>query len=187
MTAAVPAREIRWDRGTQLLHWAIALLVILQLGLGWTARAWELSPTKLDLFVWHKSTGMLLLALIGVRIVWRATHARPDWAPNMTRFERRVAWLTHVLLYMLLVLLPVTGWFLNSASGVPFAIFWTVPLPSVVAADEALADATATVHLGLSLALAGLLLLHVSAALFHHYARHDSVLTGMLPRRRARP
>lgn len=179
--------ERHWDRFARTLHWSIALLVFVQIPLGWIASAWELSPAKLHLFVWHKSFGVLVLVLMALRIGWRMTHRAPPWPLGMTRTERTAARLTHAALYLVLVVLPVTGWTVNSAAGVPFSIFWLVPLPSVAEPNEALAEAAARVHLGLSLALAALLVLHIGAALRHHFVLRDGVLRRMLPRRKESP
>lgn len=176
-----------WDRLARTLHWSIALLVLVQVPLGWLASAWELSPAKLHLFVWHKSLGVLVLVLMVLRIGWRSTHRAPPWPRGMTRTERTAAHLTHAALYLVLVLLPVTGLIINSAAGVPFSVFWLVPLPSLAEPSEAVAQTAARVHLGLSLALAALLALHVGAALRHHFVLRDDVLRRMLPVRKESP
>ena len=76
-----------WSGIAKLLHWTIALLIAAQFVLGWTAESWRLSPTKLDLFVWHKSTGMLVLALVVVRLIWRATHRAPPLPNRPQRYR----------------------------------------------------------------------------------------------------
>ncbi len=174
----------RWDAFARTLHWSIALLVFVQIPLGWIASAWELSPAKLHLFVWHKSLGVLVLALMVLRIGWRSARRAPPWPPAMTRTERTAARLTHTALYLVLVLLPVTGWIVNSAAGVPFSVFWLVPLPSIVAPNETLAEGATRLHVVLSLALAALLVLHIGAALRHQLVLRDGVLRRMLPDRK---
>jgi cytochrome b561 len=172
-----------WGTPAKLLHWAVAVLVFVQFGLGWTAVSWRMSPTKLDLFVWHKSTGILILLLMVARLVWRSANVAPGLPAAMAPFERLAARLSHVLLYVLLLLMPLTGWIINSAANIPFRIFWLLPLPAIVQPDKALADATARVHLTLFIVLSLLLVLHIGAALRHHYLKRNDVLTRMLPRR----
>lgn len=167
----------------KLLHWSVALLVCVQSGLGWVAVSWRLSPTKLDLFVLHKSIGMLILLLMIARLVWRALNVAPRLPAGMRPLERFAARLGHVLLYALLLLMPVTGWIINSAANIPFRLFWQVPLPAIVSPDEALADAAKHLHLALFVLLALLVPVHVGAALRHHFVKHDAVLTRMLPGR----
>ncbi|TMH13603.1 MAG: cytochrome b, partial [Betaproteobacteria bacterium] len=91
--------------------------------------------------------------------------------------------LSHVLLYALMIALPVTGWIVNSASNVPFRIFWLIPLPAIVAPDEPTADLAALVHGGLAALLALALVAHIGAALRHHFVKRNTVLIRMLPGR----
>lgn len=172
-----------WGSMAMLLHWLVALLVFVQFGLGWAAVSWRMSPTKLDLFVWHKSIGMLILLLVVVRIAWRSLNVTPSLPVDMTSLERLAARVSHLLLYALLLVMPLTGWIINSAANVPFRIFWQIPLPALVSPDKALADATARVHLALFITLALLLVLHVGAAMRHHFIKRNTVLTRMLPGR----
>jgi cytochrome b561 len=169
-----------WGAPARLLHWLVAALVFAQIGLGWAAVSWRLSPTKLDLFVWHKSIGMLVLALTFARLAWRLANPAPALPPGMSPLERRAARASHLLLYLLMLLLPATGWILTSAANVPFRIFWLVPLPAIAAPDESVADAAAAAHFVLFVALALLTLVHIAAALRHHFVHRDDVLLRML-------
>jgi len=82
-----------------------------------------------------------------------------------------------------MIALPVTGWVVNSASNVPFRIFWLIPLPAIVAPDEPTADFAALVHGGLAALLALALVAHIGAALRHHFVKRNTVLIRMLPGR----
>jgi cytochrome b561 len=175
--------DLSWGAPAKLLHWAVAALVFAQIALGWAAVSWRLSPTKLDLFVWHKSTGMLILALMVVRVAWRLGNVAPSLPADMRPLERRGAHASHLLLYLLLVALPVTGWIVNSAANVPFRMFWLLPLPAIAAPDKAVADAAARAHYLLFVALSLLLVVHIAAALRHHFAKRNDVLVRMLPGR----
>lgn len=184
MTRAPPPR---WSRTAQALHWSVALLVLAQLPLGFLAVGWRMSPTKLDLFVWHKSLGFVVLALMLLRLSWRATHAAPAPPPDASPWTRRAAAAVHALLYGVLFALPLTGWIVNSAANVPFRVFRRIPVPAIVAPDKALADDIARLHLALAVLLLVLLVVHVGAALWHHHRRRDDVLLRMLPRAERRP
>ena len=178
--------EAPWNGGVKFFHWLIALLLLAQVTLGLLATGWRVSPTKLDLFVWHKSTGLLILLLMLLRLAWRLASRTPALPAGMPAWERAAARATHVLLYGLMLALPITGWVIQSASGMPFRVFWTLPLPPIVATDKALAELAAQLHFWLVIALVLLLVAHVGAALRHHYVRHDPVLRRMLPARRSR-
>lgn len=175
-----------WGSVAIALHWLLALLIFVQMGLGWVAVLWRLSPTKLDLFVWHKSVGMLMLALIIVRIAWRLLNPTPSLPPTTPQWEAWAARSGHMLLYLIMVGLPLSGWLINSAANVPFRIFWRVPLPDIVGPDEAVEAASKQAHLVMFIVLAVVVTLHVAAALRHHFWLRDDVLVRMLPLLRLR-
>ncbi|HSQ79520.1 MAG TPA: cytochrome b [Casimicrobiaceae bacterium] len=171
-----------WGSPVKFLHWAVALLVLAQFPLGWAAVTWRLSPLKLDLFVWHKSIGISILALMVVRLMWRLANQVPALPKTIPAWEGRAARLGHFLLYAMLFAMPLSGWVVNSAANIPFRIFWRVPLPSIGGPDKVIAALSARVHLILFIGLAALLLLHIVAALRHHLTRRNNVLVRMLPR-----
>jgi cytochrome b561 len=170
-----------WSAPAKFFHWLIAALVVAQVALGIAAISWRLSPTKLNLFVWHKSTGMLILALVALRLIWRLSHAVPALPADTPRWERAAARTSHFLLYVLLIAVPLSGWVIASASGIPFSIFWRIPLPEIVGVDKPTADMAARIHLWLVVAFAALLVVHVAAALRHHFVKRNDVLSRMLP------
>lgn len=170
-----------WGGAAKAFHWVMALLILAQIVLGLMAASWHLSPTKIQLFFWHKSNGMLILALLALRLVWRLANPTPALPIGTPAWERAAARASHALLYALMIALPVTGWIVNSASNIPFRIFYLIPLPALVAPDKALADAVALVHRGLFVLLALVLVAHVGAALRHHFVKRNDILVRMLP------
>jgi cytochrome b561 len=170
-----------WGGPAKAFHWVMALLILVQIALGLMAANWHLSPTQIRLFFWHKSIGMLILALLALRLGWRLANPTPELPPGTPAWERAAARAGHALLYVLMIVLPVTGWIVNSAANIPFRIFYLVPLPALVAPDKALADAVALVHRGLFVLLVLVLTAHIGAALRHHFIRRNDILTRMLP------
>jgi len=170
-----------WGAPAKLFHWVMAALILAQIALGVMAASWRVSPAKLELFFWHKSNGMLILALVALRVLWRLGNPTPALPPGMASWERAAARLSHLVLYVLMVALPITGWIVSSASNVPFRIFWLIPLPAIVAPDKATADFVALVHGGLAAMLALVLVAHIGAALRHHFVKRNTVLERMLP------
>ena len=170
-----------WGAAAKFFHWTVALLIVVQIPLGFTAALWRLSPLKLELFVWHKSTGMLILALMLVRLGWRLANPTPMLPPQTPRWESWAAHLSHGLLYAFAIALPLSGWVINSAGGVPFSVFWLVPLPPIVAPDEHVEDLAKLAHFSLLVALCLVLAVHIGAALRHHLIKRNDVLRRMLP------
>jgi cytochrome b561 len=170
------------------LHWLIALLIFTGWSLGTYMTDLRLSPEKLRLYSWHKWIGITVLLLACVRASWRATHAPPPVDLAHPRWQRIAAALTHRSLYVLLFVLPLTGWMFSSASGYPVKYFGVIPLPDLVSKDKALAETLEAVHGTLAFVLALIVLLHVGAALKHHLFDRDDTLARMLPwaRRRGR-
>ncbi len=171
----------RWGSVTRFLHWSVAGLILALFALGWLARLAPLSPGKITLFYWHKSLGMLVLALVLIRLGWRAGNATPAPPPQVPAWESRLAGSTHLFLYFLILLMPVSGWLINSAAGIPFRIFWEVPLPRISPVSAGLEHVFEMVHLSSSWALAAVLLGHAGASLRHHFLLHNEILMRMLP------
>jgi cytochrome b561 len=171
----------RWGAIARLLHWLIALAVIGQMALGWVMVGWRLSPEKFELYALHKSLGITLLLLMLIRLAWRFLNVTPRLPPGAPRWEARAASATHALLYLLLLALPVSGYVINSASQFPLMVWGVLPLPNLTGESEPLQIAAEYFHLAMFWVLALLVLLHVSAALRHHWVLKDTVLVRMLP------
>jgi len=174
-----------WGVISKGLHWTMAGFIFVQLVLGPLAVSWRLSPTKLDLFVWHKSIGMLILALVILRAIWRSLNPTPTLPSDLPRWEHTSARLSHALLYLIMFMLPISGWIINSAANFPFKVFWVFPLPDLVSPNKSLEELAKAVHFSLVIGLITLLALHIGAALRHHIVRRNNVLVRMLWSRRS--
>lgn len=175
-----------WGVISKGLHWTMAGFIFVQLVLGPLAVSWRLSPTKLDLFVWHKSIGMLILALVILRAIWRLLNPTPTLPSDLPRWEHTSARLSHALLYLIMFMLPISGWIINSAANIPFKVFWAFPLPDLVSPNKLLEELAKAVHFSLVIGLITLLVLHIGAALRHHIVRRNNVLLRMLWSRRSK-
>ena len=178
---------VAWGSIAKTFHWLIAGLILGQFVLGWLAEVWRLSPTKLDLFVWHKSFGMVILVLALLRLSWRLLNRPPSMPPGMPVWEQQAAHASHLTLYGLMIVMPLSGWIINAAANIPFSVFWVVPVPDLVAPSKSLQKTAEFVHLGLFWMFALAVGLHVSAALRHHFLLGDEVLVRMLPFARPKP
>jgi cytochrome b561 len=162
------------------LHWLVALLIFGAFALGLYMVDLKLSPTKLKLYSWHKWLGVTIWLLIVVRMGWRLLR-RPPPAPPMPAWQRQAAALTHMLLYVLVLVIPITGWLFSSASGFPVVYFGVLQLPDLVGKDKGLADLFQSVHAALNYVLMAIVTVHILAALKHHLVDRDTVLHRMLP------
>jgi cytochrome b561 len=170
----------QWGSVARGLHWIVAALIFTQFALGWTAEMWHRSPTKVDLFVWHKSIGILILTVVVIRVCWRLANRPPDPPSSMSAGERLAAQAVHVILYLLIIAMPLSGWVINSAANFPLKLFWLVPLPAITPPGKEIQEIAETVHLTIFWLLVVALAGHVGAALRHHFVKHDEVLVRML-------
>jgi len=171
----------RYSHTAIFLHWLIALMIVTNFGLGLTMVELDLSPQKLKFFSWHKWMGMTIFLLVCLRVLWRLGHPAPPLPAGMPAWQAKAAHASHVLLYVLMFVIPLSGWTYSSAAGKTVVYLSLIPLPDLVQADKALAETLKLVHISLNFTLAGLVLLHVAAAWKHHLMDRDDVLTHMLP------
>ena len=175
------ARAVTRYSGTAIaLHWLTAVLILGAFALGLYMVELELSPAKLKLYSYHKWLGVTIWLLAVLRLLWRLAHEPPP-LPGMPAWQRRAAAITHVMLYVLVLEIPISGWLFSSASGFPVVYFGVVPLPDLVAKDKALAGLLQTLHATLNYVLMAIVIVHIAAALKHHLVDRDSVLHRMLP------
>ena len=183
----------RYSAVAILLHWASALGVLALIGMGLTMTHAGLAPMRqFPLYQWHKSVGITVLVLTGLRLAWRLFHRPPPHPAGMPARERRAAGAAHAILYGLLIGLPLTGWAVVSLSpfNIPTVLYGLVPWPHLPLAplltDPAGAEgAVKLLHAYGAWFLTALLVLHVAAALRHHLILRDGVLARMLPGRAA--
>jgi cytochrome b561 len=119
--------DARYTSTAIVLHWLIAALVIVQFGWGWWMQDIPKVPVgpRVDAFNLHKSVGLTILALMVIRIAWRAGH-RPPPLPPMPSWQATAARVTHIALYVLLVIHPLSGYLGSEFSGYPVKYFGIV-------------------------------------------------------------
>lgn len=177
----VKNRSDRWGAVSQMLHWAILVLLVWIAWLGLGMVDMPNTPAKIGTYALHKSLGLTLLALVTARLVWRLYAGAPSPVTGTPTWQARIASLTHVALYGLMFALPLSGWLFNSASGYPLQWFKRVNLPALSGRDQGLADVARNLHEYGFWLLAALVALHAAAALYHHVVQRDGTLTRMLP------
>ncbi|HUI59562.1 MAG TPA: cytochrome b [Steroidobacteraceae bacterium] len=171
----------RWGAVAQFLHWLIVVLIVTQVILANIAEDLPVGVGKLAMFARHKSVGITILCLAVIRLAWRWANPTPPLPDNLKPYERALATLTHVGLYVLLFAMPLTGWMMTSARGFPVSWFGLVQLPDFVPRNRTLYETMKDVHDTLALVLYAIVFLHVAGALKHHFVHKDDVLRRMLP------
>jgi len=176
-----------YDYGAMLFHWLIALLIIVQLVMGYAMQRVEAiaEPGRFVMMQWHKTFGILVLILTLARIFWRFANPPPEHAP-MPALELMGARIVSFLFYALMLLVPLTGWWLVSVSPIDIAtLFFTIPglewphLP--LESSEAAGHLASLVHRLLSYGFLLLLFLHVGGALKHVVIDHIPEMARIVP------
>jgi len=177
---ATEAQADYWGRFSIALHWLTFVLVLGLAIVGLTMGDLPTGKLKLQVFALHKSFGLTVLGITALRILWRVFERRPKLMPGPL-WQRGVAVLTHYGLYVLLLLVPFSGWWYNSTAGFPLKWFGLFKLPPLGEFDRALKQQARDTHEFLFWVLAATVALHAAAALWHHYRVHDRTLARMLP------
>ncbi|MGX7926548.1 cytochrome b [Tsuneonella sp. HG094] len=169
---------VRYNAVARTLHWTIALLVVFNLASGLVNEALENTVRLIPL---HKAVGLTILVLTLVRIGWRLTWARPPYPVTMSRAEVGAAQAVHVIFYILMLAMPLTGYVMASAGKYPLEWFGLFDVPkAAIVRDSAVYTLSRTAHGLFGWLFLGLALLHVAAALRHHFVLRDEVLRRML-------
>ena len=183
--AFAPAEIPRYSGVAITLHWLMAIAIIGMLGVGVWMSGLKTSPTKIEVYTWHKWIGLTILALAAMRMVWRAYNPPPLYAESIPAWQLRVATLTHRLAYLLMFAMPLSGWLQNSAAGFPLTWFGLFKVPALVARDKAMFAFWQQTHEVLGWMLMALIAVHVLAALKHHFLDRDDTLRRILPGKRS--
>ncbi len=171
----------RYNAVAQTFHWVTAALIVVQFTLAWSADDLPNGLHKLALLARHKSFGMTILMLAVLRLLWRLFNKPPPLPADMSKVERFLAQLTHIGLYVLLFAMPLTGWLMSSAKNYSVSWFGLFTWPDLVRPDESWFNFFKSTHDLLSNVLFGIVILHILAALKHHFWHKDDVLKRMLP------
>lgn len=141
------------------------------------------SDIREGLKTWHFMLGMLVFALVWLRLAARLSGPAPHIRPEPAKWQDLSAKLMHLALYALMIGMPLTGWLLLSASGKTIP-FFGLELPALIGANKGLASQIKEIHEFVGTAGYYLIGLHAVAALYHHYIMRDNTLTRMLPGRK---
>ncbi|NNC54881.1 MAG: cytochrome b, partial [Pseudomonadales bacterium] len=172
----------KWNSGVRFLHWLALVLLIVAATLGFWAEDLPTGPAQLKLFATHKSVGLSILLLVLVRIAWRFMTRPAPAIEGLPVASQRSASMGHGILYAVLILLPLSGWWLTSVANFPFQWFDLFRVPMLLAAntDSTEQSLAALAHRTFFWFLLVLTIGHV-AMVWHHQRKKITVLPRMLP------
>ena len=173
------------------LHWTIAALLLTNIGIAWYFNTLT-GSAKIAPIQWHKSIGITILMLSVARLAWRLAVPAPKLPDYVTGWEKWLAQAVHVLFYVVMLGMPLSGWAMVSASPLikvfPITLYHLVPWPTMTFLANLPHDQMKQAHKvfltthGLLAKLAyGLVVLHVAGALKHQFISNDDVVARMIP------
>jgi cytochrome b561 len=169
-------------------HWLMASLIACMLLLGLIMTTGDIldGPGKTVALHVHESVGMIVLGLGLLRLMWRFANPPPPFPAPMPRWERVAAHVTHVILYVLIMVMPLVGWMMISTMPHNALFFGMFPIPNLPVLPELpnkkdIREVLESIHGTLAWVIVGLVVLHAGAALKHHFLERDDVLLRMAP------
>jgi cytochrome b561 len=170
----------RFAAPQRLLHWlmAVCILAMLFIGVGMVS---TVTPKYLTLVQIHKPLGIAILILVLIRLVLRLVYGSPALPADLPAPIKLGAYLSQYAFYGLMIGMPLLGWGMLSAASYPVVLFGSVHLPSILPLSPSLHTLLWHAHFYLAFAFFALILLHVSAILFHKLVRRDGVFETMAP------
>lgn len=171
----------RWGSTSILLHWVVAITVISLFSLG----LWMTSLTYYDAWYTrgpfiHKSVGIILFVVLILRLVWRKVSPPPLPLSEHATWEKKLAHWVHGGLYLLLIAIMFSGYFISTADGRGISVFDWIEVPAFVLGVEQQEELAGTIHFYLAITMMILVALHAAGALKHHFIDKDETLRRML-------
>jgi cytochrome b561 len=175
-------RAVVYDPIAQAVHWLVAALAVGVVLLGWTIGGVPRNtPQRGIVILLHESIGLTILAAMVFRAWWRWRHPPPPLV--VSRLEAGLAWLTHIALYVLLIFMPLAGYWSIAAAGDEMSFFGVLRIPPLLPGNNRLSQVAIAIHLVGQYLLYLFIALHVAGALFHGVVRRDGVVGRMVPLR----
>jgi cytochrome b561 len=166
-----------------VLHWIMALSFLLMLGSGLIMTDLEDRALQFQMYQWHKSLGVLLLLAFFARIGWRLFHRPPALPGDMKPLEKKAARAGHYGLYALMILIPLSGWIMVSASiyGLPTIVFGLFEWPHVpgISSSETISETFEEVHEILAYLFMAMIAVHIAAVAKHYLVDKENLLNRM--------
>ncbi|RVU84757.1 cytochrome b [Leucothrix sargassi] len=170
----------RYGKVSVLLHWLMALMLVSLFGiglymtdLGYYDSLYHILPW------WHKSFGLLILALLLARMLWSFINPKPQPPETHKHWEKKAAAISHPLLYALTLLICASGYFISTSGGAGIEFFGWFDVPAITQLSAENTDLAGDIHFYLAWGLIVLAAVHALAALKHHFIDRDNTLINM--------
>ncbi|WP_161993749.1 cytochrome b [Muricoccus nepalensis] len=170
-----------YDGVSRTFHWLVVALVLMQITLALVLPSLLPKSAEDSITAWHLGTGSTILLVMLLRLGWRLAHPMPPAPSDLSAGLRILARTTHWAFYLVLIVLPLLGWMAANAYGATPRLLGLIPLPRLVAPDQAFGEAIGVVHKTFATVLLGLIVMHVSGALYHAFVKRDGVIRRMIP------
>lgn len=161
------------------LHWIVAVLVIGLIAVGIGREFMPKGPERDFVTMLHKATGIVTLVLMLVRLGYRIANPPPPSEPGLASWKIGLSHATHWAIYAIVIVMPILGWVGSNALGRPVSMYGLFNLPTLVAENKPFGESVYDIHGLLGFTLLGLVVVHVAAALHHHFVLKDAVLARM--------
>ena len=192
-TSELYTTEVRRYRApARWFHWLTTLLIFAIVPLGWMFAEFKTTPdghfhayfpgTSAAYASAHKTLGLLVLAIVVVRLAFRFANRPPVLPPRTSLFQAGLAHTTHWLIYLVLLVMPISGYIMSSGGKRPISILGLFDFPKLPGISEQTEKTAAIVHLSAQWAVYALVILHVAGVCWHLFVRRDALLDRMLPR-----
>ncbi|WP_316353226.1 cytochrome b [Candidatus Trichorickettsia mobilis] len=162
---------------SKLLHWTIAIVIIGMIVVGFVMSGMANSELKFQVYGIHKATGAVLIFFIFLRLIWKLINVSVVVEmPSLHHFAAKAG---HILLYILMFAMPISGILMSLMGGHDISIygFYTI---EAITKDELIGKTSWILHGYFAWILVGVIAGHVLAALYHHFIRKDNVLKNMM-------
>jgi len=184
VTRGEEERSIVYDPIARGLHWLNAVLALVTILLAWSMLdAPRYSDARQWLITLHGSCGIVILAIMLVWAGWRLRHGSPSLRPVLSWAEVMLARATQAAIFLLFVVMPVSGYVSLAAAGKSVSFFGVILIPPLMPESGRLSQIAIAIHQLGEFLIYALVALHIAAALLHGFVRRDGILERMLPRR----
>ena len=162
----------------KLLHWIMSIIVIVMLVVGFLMDNYIEPPLKWQLYGIHEATGIVVLSLVIIRLLWKFYNTNVLLPADLSNWQKKAANININLLYLLMLLMPISGFFMTILSNHHIDFYGLFTINSF-AQDLQFAKIFKKIHKKAALLFTALIILHILAALYHHFIRKDNVLKRM--------